>query len=98
MQVLHWDHHFGSDKPDKAMELFGSALHKQINNDLNGAIGDYLAAIKIRDNDPAVHWYLGTAYEAAGKATEAKQEYEKVRQAWHWTINTQQVSPGSGLF
>src|SRR5271168_1744917 len=59
----------------KATQLFNLALRKQGNNDLTGAIADYLAAIKIDDKEPAVHWYLGTAYEAAGKATEAKQEF-----------------------
>lgn len=62
---------------NEAELLFSLALHKQTNNDLPGAIADYLAAINIDDQEPAVHWYLGTAYEAAGKATEAKQEFEK---------------------
>jgi hypothetical protein len=65
------------NKHNEAERLFRSALHKQINNDLTGAIADYLEAIKIDDNDPSVHWYLGTACEAAGNATEAKQEFEK---------------------
>jgi hypothetical protein len=58
-----------------AEKLFSSAIHKQVKNDLPGAIADYLAAIKIDDKEPAVHWYLGTAYEAAGEATKAKQEF-----------------------
>lgn len=60
-------------------QLFGSAVKKHANGDLEGAIAGYLAAIKVQDKDPAVHWYLGTAYEAIGKSTEAKREFEKER-------------------
>lgn len=58
-------------------QLFGSAVKKHANGDLEGAIADYLAAIKVQDKDPAVHWYLGTAYKAAGKEMDARREFEK---------------------
>ena len=57
--------------------LFLSAIQKQSKNDLTGAIADYLAALEVDDTDPAIHWYLGTAYQAAGKVDEAKLEFEK---------------------
>jgi tetratricopeptide (TPR) repeat protein len=63
--------------PKGPKSLFSTAIHKQNINDLAGAIADYLEAIKIDDNDPSVHWYLGTAYQAAGKIDEAKQEFAK---------------------
>jgi hypothetical protein len=58
---------------------FYSALQKQVDGDQPGAISDYLALLEGQDNDPAVHWYLGSAYQAAGKTAEAKQEFEKER-------------------
>lgn len=58
-------------------QLFGSAVKKHASGDLEGAIAGYLAAIKVHDNDPTVHWYLGTAYRAAGKELDARREFEK---------------------
>jgi hypothetical protein len=55
--------------------LFFSAIRKQVKNDLAGAIADYLQALTLED-DPAVHWYLGTAYQAAGELDKAKLEFE----------------------
>jgi tetratricopeptide (TPR) repeat protein len=69
--------HADGAKHNIAEKLFRSAIHKQIQNDLSGAIADYLAAVKIYDHDPAVHWYLGITYQAAGKVEEAKQEFQK---------------------
>lgn len=60
-------------------QLFLSAIQKQAKNDLTGAIDDYLAALKLEDNDPAIHWYLGTAYWAAGKTAEANREFDVER-------------------
>jgi len=82
-QVFPWSSEILRYMPKGPKSLFATAIHKQNTNDLPGAIGDYLAAIKIDDHDPAVHWYLGTAYEAAGKATEAKQEFEKEQKMKH---------------
>lgn len=76
--VLHWRRLpavENSDKQTMAKRLFFSAVHKQVENDLPGAIDDYLAALKLEDKDPAVHWYLGTAYQAAGQSDKAKQEF-----------------------
>jgi hypothetical protein len=61
---------------DMASKLFGDAIHKQIGHDLTGAIADYSAALALDDN-PAVHWYLGTAYLAAGEAAKAKLEFKR---------------------
>jgi hypothetical protein len=69
--------HTGSVAGIAAKKLFSSAIHKQVNNDLTGAIADYLAAVQMDDHDPAVHWYLGPAYLAAGKTGEAMQEFAK---------------------
>ncbi|MFN8550425.1 MAG: tetratricopeptide repeat protein [Candidatus Obscuribacterales bacterium] len=60
-------------------QLFGSAVKKHANGDLKGAIAGYLAAIKVQDKDPAVHWYLGTAYRALGEEAKAKREFFKER-------------------
>ncbi|CAN5204966.1 hypothetical protein BH10CYA1_BH10CYA1_59010 [soil metagenome] len=68
---------FRGDSKRMAEGLFNSAVKKHANRDLTGAIADYLEAIKTYDKEPAVHWYLGTAYEAAGKKNEAQQEFEK---------------------
>lgn len=62
-----------------AQNRFGLAVKKHANGDLEGAIAGYLAAIEAYDKDPAIHWYLGTAYEAVGKTTEAQQEFQKER-------------------
>jgi hypothetical protein len=62
---------------DAAKRVAVLARNTHASSDLTGAIADYLATIKTYDKEPAVHWYLGTAYEAAGKTTEAKQEFEK---------------------
>jgi TonB family protein len=70
--------------------LFNSALRKQADNDLTGAISDYRAALKICDVDPVVHWYLGTAYLAAGKGEQAKQEFHKEKEM----KNAQEMSKG----
>jgi tetratricopeptide (TPR) repeat protein len=78
MSIIYGDsQHLSSSSKYTAEKLFRSAVHKHASNDLNGAIADYLAAIKIYDKVPAVHWYLGTAYKAAGKTSEAKREFEK---------------------
>lgn len=66
--------------PPPPMGNFSLAIGKHARGDFEGAIASYLAAIKIRDKDPAVHWYLGTAYEAIGKRTEAQREFEKERE------------------
>ena len=63
-------------KQTMARSLFCSALRKQIKKDLIGAIADYQEAIKV-DNDPASHWYLATAYQAAGRVDEARSEFQK---------------------
>ena len=69
-------------KQAKAAPLMNSAIEKQTKPgadgkvDLAGSIADYEASLKIYD-DPAVHGYLGTAYQAQGNNEKARQEYEK---------------------
>ena len=60
-----------------AARFFQSAIHKQVKNDLPGAIAAYLAALRLDDTDPWVYWYLGTAYEATGKPDKAELEFQK---------------------
>ena len=84
--------------------LFSSALRKQVDGDQPGAISDYLALLELQDKDPAVHWYLGTAYQATGKMAEAKQEFEKerlmrkdaLRMEREWRFDGQRGDFGSG--
>jgi tetratricopeptide (TPR) repeat protein len=76
-----------------AAQMFSSAIRKHSQNDLVGAIADYLAALKISDTDPAVHWYLGTAYKASGQLDQAKREFAREVQ-----MNSKfRFVPGQGL-
>jgi hypothetical protein len=68
--------HSVRSRHNMASKKFGEAIHKQVENDLTGAIADYSASLVI-DDTPAVHWYLGTAYLAAGEADKAKLEFER---------------------
>lgn len=56
--------------------FFSMALRKQIKNDLSGAIADYCESLSL-ENEPATHWYLGTALKAAGRLDESKHEFER---------------------
>jgi hypothetical protein len=88
MSLIYGDsQHLSTSSKYAAEKLFRTAVQKHAGSDLTGAIADYLAAIRIYDKEPAVHWYLGTAYEAAGKTTEAKQEFGK-EQAMKETFTT----------
>lgn len=66
----------------KAAPLLESAFKKQTtkddkgNYDLNGAIADYEAALRV-DDDAGTHSNLGTAYQANNNLTRAVAEYKK---------------------
>ncbi|HEX7319036.1 MAG TPA: tetratricopeptide repeat protein [bacterium] len=48
-----------------------------LNKEYEQAIFKFAAALKMNPHDPEVYYYLGLAYEGAGKLTEAVDMYEK---------------------
>ena len=70
----------------KAAPLVESAIKKQTTADsagkydLNGAIADYEAALKIDDNDANTHLNVGTAYQANNNLPRAMAEYKRALQ------------------
>jgi len=48
-----------------------------LNKDYENAITKFAAALKINPHDPEIYYYLGLAYEGAGKLTDAVTMYEK---------------------
>ena len=54
-----------------------SAINKQSANDFEGAIIDYLQALKIIPEDAQTHFNLATAYQGANQAENAIAEYKR---------------------
>jgi len=73
-------------KQQLAGKFFRSAIHKQVKNDLLGAITDFQAALKLQD-DPATHFYLSSAYRAVytqGRQQSMPLDDRKPREDGHW--------------
>lgn len=51
-----------------------------LNKEYDKAIVKFSAALKINPHDPELYYYLGLAYEGAGRWEEAKNMYEKAVQ------------------
>ncbi|HEY9775581.1 MAG TPA: hypothetical protein V6C81_17585 [Planktothrix sp.] len=61
----------------QSKEAFRAGLQYDAAGNFNKAILSYQNAITLSDYDPAVHWYLATAYQAQGKTAEAKREFAR---------------------
>lgn len=48
-----------------------------LNKEYDSAIKKFSEALKINPHDPELYYYLGLAYEGAGKTEEAVKMYEK---------------------